>query len=345
MKKRIYMLIAASFVFTVMLSCTKSGDTDNGTEEGSGTEPPAIEEKDYPDGISVEEFTEEFTDGKKCLGFIATIDFAANSGLKFNVYYTVPKKTPSEIYASFPGTKGKAKLVINGGYFSGSTSMSLAVIDGNVKCTSKPTINWPNDENYERTVYPVRSAFGMMSDGTFEAQWVYCTNTASKEHYAFPSAMGNDEKTQTFLDTPPSADTPGAFPWTPQEAIGGGPRLVENGKNVAVANYWAEVLDSGGTAGTSRQPRTAIGVTADNKVIIIVCDGRNMRGSAGYTLAELADKFIELGATDAINLDGGGSSAIVGKDGQVLNRPSDSGDGEEIVERKVVTSVVISETE
>ena len=68
-----------------------------------------------------------------------------------------------------------------------------------------------------------------------------------------------------------------------------------------------------------------------------------MNGSSGFTLSELADKLISLGATDAINLDGGGSSAIVGYDGTVLNRPSDTGNSETIIERPVVTAVIISE--
>lgn len=119
--------------------------------------------------------------------------------------------------------------------------------------------------------------------------------------------------------------------------------LVKEGKNVAVENYWKEVFDGGGIAGTSRQPRTAVGATADGKLILLVCDGRNMRGSAGFTLAELADKLIELGAVDAVNLDGGGSSTMVGSDGKVLNRPCDTGSAEVIVERKISTAVVISE--
>ena len=161
--------------------------------------------------------------------------------------------------------------------------------------------------------------------------------------YAFPSALDNDERTNTYMSAPPTSKTPGAALWTPQEAVGGGPMLVREGKNVAVENYWKEVFDGGGIAGTSRQPRTAIGATADGKLILLVCDGRNMRGSAGFTLAELADKLIALRAVDAVNLDGGGSSTMVGSDGKVLNRPSDTGSAEVIVERKISTAVVISE--
>ena len=146
------------------------------------------------------------------------------------------------------------------------------------------------------------------------------------------------------MTTPPTAEDEGAELWSPFNAIAAGPRLVENGKNVAEINYWKEVLDSGGTAGMSRQPRTAAGITADNRLILIVCDGRNMRGSAGFTLPELADKLISLGAVNALNFDGGGSSEMVGKDGTVLNRPSDSGASGDISERKILTSIVISET-
>ena len=120
--------------------------------------------------------------------------------------------------------------------------------------------------------------------------------------------------------------------------------LVKEGRNVAEECYWREVFDGGGIAGTSRQPRTAVGATADGKLLLLVCDGRGMRGSEGFTLAELADKLLALGAVEAINLDGGGSSTMVGCDGTVLNRPSDTGDAETIVQRAVSTAIVISET-
>ena len=203
-------------------------------------------------------------------------------------------------------------------------------------------INWPSDEKPQCTVYPVRSALGMHEDGRFDVQWVYCVNPGAREYYSFPSALGNDEKTQTFMPAGPTAETEGGTLWNPTDAIGGGPRLVHDGKDVAVTNYWAEVFDAGGTAGLSRQPRTAIGVTADNRLVLIVCDGRDMNGSCGMNLSELAQKMISLGVTDGMNLDGGGSSVFVGKDCEILNRPSDSGPDGDIVQRRVPTAIVIS---
>lgn len=343
-------LILCAFAATALsiAGCAKNTESHkDGTEQG-GDKPgtPGGEGEwtgDYPKGVTVEEFEDELGGGKKCLGFVATIDFKANPNLRFTPYYTVPKKTPSTVYAEFGSKMEKACVVVNGGYFAGTNSVGMCITDGNVKATGWRSMNWPNDEKYEQTVYPVRSALGQTADGKFEIRWVYQPDPAFRRFCSYPSALGNDEKTRTFMSEPPTAETAGAELWEPVNALGGGPRLVQDGANVAVENYWKEILDSGGTAGTSRQPRTGAGITADNRLILIVCDGRNMRGSAGFTLAELADKFISLGAVDAMNFDGGGSSAMVGKDGAVLNRPSDSGTSGNIVERKVVTSIVISE--
>lgn len=93
------------------------------------------------------------------------------------------------------------------------------------------------------------------------------------------------------------------------------------------------VTDGQNTGGTARvqpgnkNPRTAAGVTADGRtLILLVVDGRQPTHSVGLTLPELADLMIELGADDAVNLDGGGSSSFyfVKGDGTVItNRPSD----------------------
>ena len=344
-------IIAAAVLIPFSLACCSRITADNpGTEQtvpddpDEGQDPEETPDKTYPDGVSVTPFTDDLGDGGKCSGFIATVDFSSNDKLRFNIGYGGGYRlAPSEFYERFNQKKGKPSLVINGGYFSGSASVSLAISGGNFQCHNIMKMNWPNDENPSHTVYPVRSAFGRMQDGTFEAQWVYCVRESFREYYSFPSALDNDERTATFMNAPPTTETPGGQIWDPVDAIGGGPRLVRDGANVAVESYWAEVFDSGGTAGLSRQPRTAIGVKADNSLIMLVCDGRGMNGSSGFTLSELADKLISLGATDAINLDGGGSSAIVGYDGTVLNRPSDTGNSETIIERPVVTAVIISE--
>ena len=255
--------------------------------------------------------------------------------------YTAPSRRPRRPSTPLSPPKARADpcVTINAGYWWAGNSLSLLITDGVVKSIENQTV-----ERNGQTVYPLRAAFGQMNDGSLQSRWIYCLPSLDDKPYAFPSALDNDERTHTYMSAPPTSNYPGAEPWTPREAVGGGPMLVYEGKNVAVENYWKEVFDGGGIAGTSRQPRTAIGATADGKIILLVCDGRNMRGSAGFTLSELADKLIALGAVKAVNLDGGGSSTMVGIEGTVLNRPSDTGSKENIVQRSISTAVVISET-
>jgi len=69
-------------------------------------------------------------------------------------------------------------------------------------------------------------------------------------------------------------------------------------------------------------PRTAVGLSKDRKTMyLVVADGRK-GDAAGPTLPELAKFMLELGACSAMNLDGGGSSAMW-VENQIVNRPSD----------------------
>ncbi|MGQ9629671.1 MAG: phosphodiester glycosidase family protein [bacterium] len=100
-------------------------------------------------------------------------------------------------------------------------------------------------------------------------------------------------------------------------AIGGGPRLIKNGEVFITAQeegFRPDVFE--GVA-----PRTAVGVTEDNHLLLVVVDGRRL-GSVGISLRDLAKLMLSLGAYQAMNLDGGGSSTMVYR-GRVVNIPSD----------------------
>jgi len=96
-----------------------------------------------------------------------------------------------------------------------------------------------------------------------------------------------------------------------------GTLLVEAGRNTGATARVAPNV---------RHPRTAAGVTADGHTLILLAiDGRQPAHSVGVTLSELADLMIELGAADALNLDGGGSTSFYLRraDGSVVtNQPS-----------------------
>jgi len=97
----------------------------------------------------------------------------------------------------------------------------------------------------------------------------------------------------------------------------GGPLLVDGGR--PVFQYALE-----GLAGTlaARHPRTAVGVTGDGKMMLVTVDGRQPGVSVGATFEELAYLMAELGARQAMGLDGGGSTTAW-VNGQVVNRVSD----------------------
>src|SRR5439155_600379 len=67
---------------------------------------------------------------------------------------------------------------------------------------------------------------------------------------------------------------------------------------------------------------TAVGITAGNKVLLVTVDGRGGRLNTGMTLREMAELMVQLGARDAMNLDGGSSATMV-VGGRVVNDPSD----------------------
>ncbi|GAA4799810.1 phosphodiester glycosidase family protein [Streptomyces ziwulingensis] len=69
-----------------------------------------------------------------------------------------------------------------------------------------------------------------------------------------------------------------------------------------------------------RNPRTLAGTTRDGKIVLVTVDGR-MTGSVGTTMAETAAVARSLGLRDAVNLDGGGSTAMSVR-GALVNRPS-----------------------
>ncbi|WP_438447284.1 phosphodiester glycosidase family protein [Gorillibacterium sp. sgz5001074] len=103
-----------------------------------------------------------------------------------------------------------------------------------------------------------------------------------------------------------------------------GPALVQNGK--AVTNFDNVKIDTnfGNRTIEENNPRTGIGVIAPNHFLFIVVDGRSTNYSQGLSLSAFAKLFADLGATEAYNLDGGGSSTMY-FNGRVVNNPLGKG--------------------
>ncbi|MDB5208632.1 MAG: hypothetical protein JWR72_3707 [Flavisolibacter sp.] len=106
--------------------------------------------------------------------------------------------------------------------------------------------------------------------------------------------------------------------WKVQTAIGGGPVLLYDG-NIRITNN--EEYKFTGKAINDKHPRTAMGYTKDNKLIILVVEGRN-KLAGGATLTQEAQILKDLGCVEALNLDGGGSSCLL-INGKETIKPSD----------------------
>jgi hypothetical protein len=183
-----------------------------------------------------------------------------------------------------------------------STTSGVVLFDGSFEATNK-------DTSPKVSVYlSVKS--GEMRVGTELVCEVLSTNEtrwedALRSDYLVLSARSdtvytsqlNALKTLAPGDTVTIAISANDFLTGAENAVGGGDILVENGVNVA-------------PAGENLAPRTAAGIRRDGTVVFYTVDGRQENHSVGMTYAELADRLIELGCVDALNLDGGGSTTL-----------------------------------
>lgn len=116
-----------------------------------------------------------------------------------------------------------------------------------------------------------------------------------------------------------------------EDITNGVPQLIKDGK---IDITWQEEKSSKSFVET-RHPRTAVAKLKDGKFLMITVDGRT-ESSGGIGLQDLAEYLLSLGATDAMNLDGGGSTTMF-VDGKVVNHPSDK-EGE----RKVGDAILVT---
>lgn len=103
-----------------------------------------------------------------------------------------------------------------------------------------------------------------------------------------------------------------------------GPAIVDDGVVLDGIEDVEVETNFGNHSIQGEQPRTGVGVIDANHFVFVVVDGRSTGYSRGVTMTEFADIFVELGATTAYNLDGGGSSTMV-FDGELVNDPLGKG--------------------
>lgn len=322
MKK--YMMILAA---VLAAACTSNGggipsewpwnDPDADDEpwvevtEGFGTLPGHVKLYHSPERLK----------GKKAEAWIATADL---SKAEFHVWgLNDPEldgcmdalRTPTKVYNDF----GSPVLVINGGYFYTDSGInypaSLAVENG---VLLSPNINYASEDWV--TVYnPTKAAFIMHADGTAEASWTYFRDADNHWIYQVPAENSYGSTPQK---TPSATFPEEGKAFEARTAIGAGPVLV---KNSEIKNTWRyECLPGDYDVNCANpDPRSAIGITADGRLVLFVCEGREMtEGVVGYSTEDVAKILLEFGCTDAMNLDGGGSSCLLVNGFETI-KPSD----------------------
>lgn len=280
-----------------------------------------------PNGIQVFTFDSIFA-GRKTKAVCVAYDSKLGN-IEFKpILAPVPKK-PSEFFAQ---ENGKVYACINGGFFGSGKSYSLVKYNNSVASPNIKMLKRPYQGN-NIPYYPTRASFGVDSIGNPSVAWVYAIGNGNVDMYSYPSPSPN--VLGSLPQPTPAADFPanGAI-WNPINAIGGSPMLLKDGK--LVVSDAAELINIDNS--TSRA-RSAIGYTSNKIVLIVAIEGGETAeksiGHAGLNLMELAYLLKTLSCTNAINLDGGGSTSLVISN-QLTVKPGDHG-----IERSVASAVLI----
>ena len=226
-----------------------------------------------------------------------------------------------ETLAQFSQNK-KARVVVNGGYFlidkTPAEHVGLLYVNNlTVAPATKSVLR--NNKRY----FTARGALGFLDDGGIDIAWVTSRND-SLFNFSEPVKNQPEEPVDSF-------DFSKAETWEVDDAIHAGPVLMHDGKIRVTSN---EEVFFGSTI-PDIHPRTAAGYRNSGELVLLVVDGRQV-DSRGVDLQELAILMRDLGCVEAINLDGGGSSAMV-VDGKLLNRPAGT-----TSQREVMSAIAVS---
>ena len=264
------------------------------------------------------------------------------NGRAFNAWYAVADPKLVEVRVLYPGngvTKtiddqatgaGNCLVLVNGGIFSFKYLLPIgfAIYDGvQTPWRVVEDDGQRMDREYwsaDGKLHPVsRGMFGVDRSGVPGVYWSFTPEYGTVYVYdqPIPSVAGGQ------VHQPGSATYPcNAADWVPYNALTCGPVLL-HGSRCPINNkktsqgYWEtnyELWADDIFGVDQRADRTAVGYTADGKVILCICDGR-ITASQGATTLEMAAIMKGLGCVGAINLDGGGSTGMWARGGGHLN--------------------------
>ncbi len=267
---------------------------------------------ELPSALHVYKTTDSI-DGKPNIAYYVIADLKDRK-LNFTTDTTFKRRfTPQQFHEK----NKQPLLVINGTFFDFATNRNLNTVIKNGRLVSfnvhSTALKGKDTLTY---IHTFRSAIGISKKREADVAWLY-TDSSNRYAKAF------EANPVVFKDSSSSkidqSKLTGAKKWKMQTAIGGGPALIHDSK-ISISNNEERMFT--GKAIDDKHPRTAMGYTADGKLIILVVQGRFPGVAEGASLSQLAKMLLDLGCVEALNLDGGGSSCML-VNGKETIKPSD----------------------
>ncbi len=288
------LLLPATFLFYLQLSAQVNWTK---ITEGYG---------ELPEGFALYA-TADSLDGQPFKAWYAIADLK-NKDLIFTTDTTQNRRlTPDAFYTK----NNNPLLVVNTAFFSFETHRNLNLI---IKDGSLVAYNQHNQMLKGKDSLLFRHAFtgvlGINKKRKADVAWAF---TDSSARFAMVAQQPipfykDDIKEVNYVNVNESFAGKKLKKWKQETAVGGGPVLIQNGV-VQISNN--EELKFDGKAINDKHPRTLIGYTKNNKLIVMVIQGRMEGIAMGATLTQEARLMQQLGCVEALNLDGGGSSCML----------------------------------
>lgn len=275
----------------------------------------------FPRGIEVYKSTKRVNNKNTNMYLLA---FNPRLNIDLKPVVSASAKTPT---AFFNEESGEVYACLNGGFFSGTTSLSLVMYNSTVSSVNVKSLTRVYN-GVNTTYYPTRAAFGLDANYNPSVSWVYSVGTGNGELYAYPQPSPNAEG-QAPQVAPTATFPEGGTLWQQVTAIGGSPMLVKD--SVVRITDVNELIS---VDNTSSRPRSAIGHLKNGNIVLFAAEGGST-SVPGMTLQEVAQEMLSAGCVAAINLDGGGSSSLV-VDGEQTIKPSDLAG-----ERNVISALIV----
>lgn len=247
------------------------------------------------------------------------------NGRNFNAWYAIADPSEVDFRVMYPETVGASKTVqaqaeeagdclalINGAIF-GKYNIGVIITEGKMTQQWQGEIEgcyWGTDKQLYQLTRPI---IGVDKEGKATACWVGVPQQGTFYYYDRPQAnVVGQAKYPKVTETSPVQ----SINWNPYFAISCGPMVLYDGKVAAdntmvddthyYTNY--ECWDESGVY-SAHPDRSAVGVTADGKIVLFICDGR-IDASKGAYMKEIGPIMKSIGCVHAMNLDGGGSTGM-----------------------------------